>query len=399
MLKVRSLNILKKSIDKDVNIGLSKSLQLDNTYILNSKQSSCSSLALKFKGYIFENDIIKCASKQAFTIDIDKVKSDTQLNNEIEKVEKCDSKLDSLFKRNFISCQNISNILSCSSNFFGDTFCHMLDHMTTIKCSYRKWEKEELSISKSNINPTKDFITAVENALKSKNKEVQLRMISREYGGFYARRLVFGGAIIKETSNDATIIRVRVIGGIKEYISGSSLKYWINSLDNRSTWDIIEYDKIYSIFDLLDDSLQQKVFDILGHRILKAGFNDIPSTLDFSKNAEHVHSLSPQLMGLDKIAKISNCYIFASFIDKSDRETFSLRICYKNEHVPLIIVHPKKPLHKKCKNSPIKVGWIIVGQPINFDFDQTKYPVVLKRINNQYKIESSKHEEPYSAGK
>ncbi|RIB28703.1 hypothetical protein C2G38_1397462 [Gigaspora rosea] len=98
-------------------------------------------------------------------------------------------------------------------------------------------------------------------------------------------------------------------------------------------------------------------------------------------------------MGLDKIAKISNCYIFASFIDKSDRETFSLRICYKNEHVPLIIVHPKKPLHKKCKNSPIKVGWIIVGQPINFDFDQTKYPVVLKRINNQYKIESSKHEE------
>ncbi|CAG8787471.1 21428_t:CDS:1, partial [Gigaspora rosea] len=47
------------------------------------------------------------------------------------------------------------------------------------------------------------------------------------------------------------------IGRIKEYISGSSLKLWINFNDNCSTWDIIEYDKLYSIFDLLDDSLQK----------------------------------------------------------------------------------------------------------------------------------------------
>ncbi|KAF0553683.1 hypothetical protein F8M41_020071 [Gigaspora margarita] len=142
----------------------------------------------------------------------------------------------------------------------------MPDHMTTIKCSYRKWEKE--------------------NTLKSKNKEAQLRRISREYGGFYARRLVLGGAIIKETSNDATI----------------------NYDDNTNSKVRVR---------VIDDSLQHKDFDILGHRSLKADFNDIPSTWVFSKNAEHVHSLSPQLMGIDKIAKISNCYIFASFIDRS----------------------------------------------------------------------------------
>ncbi|CAG8486167.1 23669_t:CDS:10 [Cetraspora pellucida] len=380
---------------------------LDNTYIsLNNKlQSSCLDLTLKFGGYIFDNNIvIKKASKQAFTIDVDKVESKTEINNEIENVEKCDSKLEALLKRNFISCKNISNLFPCLSVFLGAASCKTLDYITTVECSYRKWEKEELKISKSNINPTNNFIMQVENALESDDKEAQLRRVSNEFGNFYARRLVFGGAMIEEIIDidDSQNYEIRVIGGNKEYTNiNSSLKPWVMSLNNRDTWDIIEYDEIYSIFDILDYSLQQTILDVLGHRILKAGINDIPINWDFSNNAPYVHSLAPQFTGLDKITKITNCYIFASILDKKDRDIFSLRIGYIDEHTPLFIVHLKKPSYiKKYKNYPIKYGWIIVGQPTNFDFDRIKYPVVLKsgelptsNVDKLCKIEFSKYRE------
>ncbi|CAG8751532.1 2029_t:CDS:2, partial [Cetraspora pellucida] len=385
--KTQNQHILRKYVnDDDASIDLSELSKLTTSIdcILNSKQSSCFNLTTKFKGYLFDNNYIKSAFKQAFTIHIDKIESKIQINNIIEKVEKCDNKLEALFKRNLMSCKNISNILPCLSVFLGVPLHNshrIFNHIATTKCSYRIWEKEELIISKQSINPTNDFIAEVKRALKCENKETQLRRVAEKYGTFYARRLVFGGAVIKETFSEGFINtndnQVRIIGGIKEN-NGFSLKSWIRSLDNRDVWEIIEYDEIYSIFDLLDDNLQKEIFDALGHRILKAGINDIPSNWDFSKNVTYVHSLAMQFADLDKLIKINDCYIFASIIDKNDRDSFSLRIGYMNEHIPLIIVHLKKPLHKKYKNSQIRVGWVIVGQPINFDFDQTNYPVILE---------------------
>ncbi|CAG8701519.1 10364_t:CDS:2, partial [Cetraspora pellucida] len=410
MLKVQNRHVSRKGVNNDdACIDLpqfSEFTQLDNTYILlnNQLQPSCLDLTLKFGGYIFDNNVvIKKASKQAFTIDVDKVESKTEINNEIENVEKCDSKLEALLKRNFISCKNISNLFPCLSVFLGATSCKTLNYITTVECSYRKWEKEELKISKSNIDPTNNFIMEVEHALESDDKEAQLRRVSNEYGNFYARRLVFGGAMIEEIIDidDSQNYEIRVIGGNEEYINiNSSLKPWVMSLNNRNTWDIIEYDEIYSIFDILDCSLQQNILDVLGHRILKAGINDIPINWDFSNNAPYVHSLAPQFTGLDKITKITNCYIFASILDKKDRDVFSLRIGYIDEHTPLFIIHLKKPSYKKYKNYPIKYGWIIVGQPTNFDFDRIKYPVVLKsgelptsKVDKLCKIEFSKYRE------
>ncbi|RIB28698.1 hypothetical protein C2G38_1397368 [Gigaspora rosea] len=116
MFKVQNRQVLRKSINDDnASTNLYEFQQstdefqqlIDNTYILNSKQSSCFDLTSKFEGYIFDNNVIKRASKRAFTFDIDKVESKTQLNNEITKVEKCNNKLDALFKRNLIPCKNI----------------------------------------------------------------------------------------------------------------------------------------------------------------------------------------------------------------------------------------------------------------------------------------------------
>ncbi|CAG8748599.1 14176_t:CDS:2, partial [Racocetra fulgida] len=172
---------------------------------------------------------------------------------------KCDSELEALFKRNFISCKKISNLFPSLSVFLGATSRQTLNDVTTIECSYRKFEREELKISKSNLTPTNNFIMEVENALESDDKETQLRKLLNEFGNFYACRLVFGGAMIEEIRD----YEVRIIGGNKEYVNGSSSKLWVNSLNNRDTWDIIEYDETYSIFDILDYSLQQKILNVL----------------------------------------------------------------------------------------------------------------------------------------
>ncbi|CAG8450551.1 2091_t:CDS:2 [Scutellospora calospora] len=426
MLKVEKYHSLSKdgeqiSSDDEVNRELSKVSQLvdniDKEYILNNKQSCCFDLTRKFEGYTFVKDYIEKASKKAFTIDVDKVELKTQINNVIENIEKCNRMFDILCKRNFISYENISSILPWLSIFYGkeqNTSGQMLEHLTnTTEFSYKKWEKSELIISKQSIRPTNSFITDVKNALKgtdNKSKVTKLREVTKKYGNFYARRLVFGGAIIRENTNIETVetlaniinsnqnSKVRIIGGIKKEYNNDSIKSWVNSLDNYTTWDIIEYDEIYSIFDLLDDNLQKEILDALGHRILKADVKDIPLNWDFSKKSTYVHSLTTHFAELDKITNIYNCHIFASFINKKDRDFFSLRIDYMNKNIPLIIVHPKRPLHKKCKKYPIKIGWVIVGQLNNFDFDQTKYPVVLKKsseysilkVDKHYKIEFPK---------
>ncbi|CAG8450589.1 2093_t:CDS:1, partial [Scutellospora calospora] len=100
-----------------------------------------------------------------------------------------------------------------------------------------------------------------------------------------------------------------------------------------------------------------------------------------------------------KITNINNCHIFTSIMGKKDKEKFSIRVEYNDEFTPLIVVHQiknKTSQHNKHKKSPISIGWIIVGQPNNFDFDQSEYPIVLKskkysvssKIDKHYKVEN-----------
>ncbi|CAG8855170.1 8612_t:CDS:2, partial [Gigaspora margarita] len=142
---------------------------------------------------------------------------------------------------------------------------------------------------------------------------------------------------------------------------------WMESLKNSQSWEIIEYDDIHSIFDLLDNDLRKKALKALGQRILKAKVE----TLTFE-----LHSKKPYIYPLHDKLDISNLdeyQIFASL---------------------LIVIHhvmSKKKRKQNTKEFSIQLGLVVIGYPSQFDFfpeyqikfESNKYTVDVGK-NNQY---------------
>ncbi|KAF0553676.1 kinase-like protein [Gigaspora margarita] len=366
------------------------------------------------QGFIFKDDLIENAAKSAFKINKDKIKSEIfkinensnlseRFNYEEEK-QVCECKFDILCSRNLVSCKG-SIILPWLSIFLGkskESSKQTLKNQTTTDIFITKFKRAEIFISKEYVILTEEFKKKIENTLDSLKSYYEiiddLREITKNYGCFYARHIVFGGAIIKEeNAKYLTNSYLSFIGG-GNLGDKPSLTTFMESLEDFKKWKIIEYSDIYPIFDLLDDALRKKVLDVLGYRILKADIKEIPFG-HFSKKISYIYSLSPQLGELSKITNIKDCHIFASIMNQEDG-VFSVRVEYIDENIPVIVVH--NITYKSIRyEHPIKIGWIIVGQPNNFDFDftQAKYPIVLKskkysvtsKVGKHYKVEIPKH--------
>ncbi|CAG8524408.1 15885_t:CDS:2, partial [Cetraspora pellucida] len=301
--------------------------------------------------------------------------------------------------------------------------------------------KAELVIQSSWISPTENYKRAVEEAVKdtstTHDKIQKLREVSEQYGHFYARRLVIGGAIIEDikhtkylsessiskstgaqfnvgpslqnnnlharigadfahenenktnSSNSKIKRNVRVIGGedIYDAQNGSTtLEPWKKSLKKPNTWKIIGYKEIHPLFELLDQEIQKEVLKALGPRILKSGIETTKFNSDPREFKPHIYSLSSQI---DEIKNIDKCQIFASIVSKDDDNVFSLHIDYvdRNPMLPVIVVHHiqwdqsklKKMIRKKNKNyCESTLCWIIVGLPTSFDFKLLCHPLAFR---------------------
>ncbi|CAG8596006.1 9558_t:CDS:2 [Gigaspora margarita] len=354
---------------------------IDEDYYLHTKQiarnyNGRGQLNKKINGYKFKNGHVKIANKIAFNVNITKIELNF-IDHTSEEVGKCELEFDVLCKKNCISLKDISCVRPWLSIFLGvslEDSRKKLESNVTTQYSCKKWGKVELSIQKSNFSLTDSFKNDVIEALKknnNKDKVAELIKITEDYGSFYSRRLVLGGAIFKEKNKEPIII-----GGDSESYKNDSLKSWVKSLNDNKSWDIIEFDQINSIFDLLEDNLKQEILNALGYRILKAGTKEIPSN---QANSNYVHSLAVQFAELDKVTNICNCYIFATILSKEDTNNdFSLQVEYINNYAPILKI--QRFNLKECQEYP-KIGWIVVGKPINFDFDKTEFPI---NINSNF---------------
>ncbi|RIB30195.1 hypothetical protein C2G38_506020 [Gigaspora rosea] len=239
------------------------------------------------RGFIIENGKVGKAKHQAFRINQNEIGlEEKQILEGINggmKIgqEECKNKFERLCKRNFIASGQFSTISPWRSLFLGVSIQDLFKFLTEIpieKYSYRVKRKAELIIPKSSITLTEKFINEVETALAEETtseKIHKLRQLSKKYGHFYARHIVFGGAIIEKLINAETSIneedRFHIIGGDSTYyddVKINKINPWFDSLEDFLTWEIIEYDKVCSIFDLLDGELREKVLITLGQRIL-----------------------------------------------------------------------------------------------------------------------------------
>ncbi|CAG8536416.1 13999_t:CDS:2, partial [Acaulospora colombiana] len=151
-------------------------------------------------------------------------------------------------------------------------------YQKTTKYSVEKFERAEIKIS--NVKLSESFVEDVKKALEKSSREDKirkLREVSKNYGHFYAKRIVFGGAIIKSITDKKTSknrsngykLSIRALKPIP-ILKRLAEKYdkdpviWSKSLENPNTWAIIGYDEITSIYDLLDEDLKNKVLEVFG---------------------------------------------------------------------------------------------------------------------------------------
>ncbi|CAG8726989.1 13180_t:CDS:2, partial [Racocetra fulgida] len=146
-------------------------------------------------------------------------------------------------------------------------------------------------------------------------------------------------------------------------------KNWRNSVNDSKHWQIISYN-IRPIFDLLDDEIKNKVLEAFGKQILKARITIRKTELQPSSSCPIViDDLNKEIN--DVTSSPHQCQIFASIINQDNR-VYSLRVEYLDENTPVFVIHYIGGRTNSRKKNPykIEIGWIIIGYPENFIFEQ-----------------------------
>ncbi|CAG8457121.1 15937_t:CDS:2, partial [Dentiscutata heterogama] len=382
-----------------------------NNFLYIKEKAEFDKLRLKNeKGFKFDiNGSIESASDKAFKIDINKIEfSDPGFVRE-EKEHKCNHAPNANCKRNLIIDEKFSVALEWVCNSLKLSWKNS-KHSNIHLCEWRP--KKEIIIS--DISATNEFIRDVKAALNNNEDIIKhLSYVSEKYGHFYAHHLVLGGARVKNKSHvvnsgeyglklssmfrfgfgtNANVENAQsfhgdnytsIIGGNKAKYFQDGMKSWDESLKDASTWKIIGYDKIYSLFDLLNEDLQKEVLNAFRP---STGTEDIPFKLKNSMNAispPYIHNLSPHIK---EIGNVNNYQVFASIMSKSNKNLFSAHIDYvnKDKNTPVIVVHNIKRENSNSTICLVKLGWIIVGPLTNFDFN-IQFPLVFKSMKQSVK--------------
>ncbi|KAF0530831.1 hsp70 family protein [Gigaspora margarita] len=369
-----------------------------------------------------ENKFIEKVHRKAFEFTSDDIKVELKRFDEGDTIS-CRHELDVLRNKNRILDGKIKVGLPWLSIFLGITHDTDKQKSKSIEVfseySVETWKEAEITFSKSCVKPTNELIKDVTDALSKNttNEKIQaLLKVTKEYSSFYACRLIFGKASIKEkeqiknlnesSKSTNTGAQFEIKSNVHVIEAGVGLNFAngttnksrsldsysysrnknIGDRDDYTKWEIIGYDEIHLIFDLLDDELQRKILDVLGHRILSAG--SIPIKYNF-KNSRPL--ICPLETTRTDVVDASSCHIFVSIENQNVKKVFSLHVDYVDEHTPEVVVSRigrKKNIISRAiqgikgiKNYSFKLNWIIVGQPKDFDFDMTDYPVILRSYN------------------
>ncbi|CAG8838718.1 30766_t:CDS:2, partial [Gigaspora margarita] len=202
-------------VAEDSNYVKSNQFQMgSNYYFLNKDKTQ---VAIEYEaekdlsdyGFVLKEDIVTKAQAQAFyTLSRNQWKVDNMFEEKFE----CKHKLDTLCKRSLITYNNISATIPCITISLRASLENRNEMFTSYETSkqysHTKVEKAVITIEDKNIHLTNKFKIEVEAALNSdcSNETTRKKLfeVSERYGHFYARCIVFGGAIIEEVSNNAS---------------------------------------------------------------------------------------------------------------------------------------------------------------------------------------------------
>ncbi|EXX58825.1 hypothetical protein GLOIN_2v936225 [Rhizophagus irregularis DAOM 181602=DAOM 197198] len=277
--------------------------------------------------------------------------------------------------------------------------------------------KISLKIERNYFKPTEEFIDEVENAIKIKDHEEKLKKfkdIAEKFGQFISSEVLIGGkayfleeeksvkfseeknkigsTTVEDMSSKNKLIKL--IGGERDNLDNFNERAWVKSLDDFVNWGCIEYKNLVSIFQLLPYELYKRIF----RKNNSEGLKGLAKRILYSDQIAYIYS--PNSLNKRKTFELTNiptymlendaeCNIFATVIDTDDSKNdfFSCQILLLPNRRPQLMIHCIQKYTRNTKYN-LKVGLVVVGYDINFNFINSDSVIRFEVIEN--KIEASK---------
>ncbi|GBB86951.1 hypothetical protein RclHR1_01340018 [Rhizophagus clarus] len=374
-------------------------------------------------GCIMSYDGIKRANKQAFIMKDCELTTDIGAKGYKKDQLEFNSKVDWMKKTNLfvniddINVDNFANYgLSVGISYLKDE--NFIEEITSVY-KYIELKKALLNFHKY-LEPTEEFIKAVNDVILSENPREEFKEIIQEYGQFIPTKVIFGGRVYFEDvkkssentmdkSNEASINvrtggkhneskkfskfysfnRTKFLGGKCFYdkdFDENAEKDWKESLNDRQNWECIEFQNSFSIFRFLSDELCKKLFTAIGKKIIYTSNEDCDYYLHEPGVYRHLEldKIPPHISRILQ-KKDADCDIFATVINTEDSQNvfFNCQIFNSSESKgkPSIIIHGIQKKFHRCKYK-LKVGWMVIGYDTEFSFIHSDASVQL--IKNEY---------------
>ncbi|RIA86849.1 hypothetical protein C1645_828628, partial [Glomus cerebriforme] len=127
-------------------------------------------------------------------------------------------------------------------------------------------------------------------------------------------------------------------------------------------------DQILSLVEkqILHTNIEDCVYHLFGHASSKVFNLNIPENiLELLQN------------------KDADCSIFATVIDKKEKDIFNCQIIWPPNEDPRLLIHcvQKKFKKRECK---LKIKWMVIGYDLNFNFNYSDFNVKLKVLKNVF---------------
>jgi hypothetical protein len=346
------------------------------------------------------------ANKKAFTI-MEDCKMTEIVDGCKHSTIEIDLEKDQIMKNEFLLAAD-TNILRTT---FGSSKIEKSNCETNLSCTVSEYSKVSL---KFRLQPDQEFIKEVKDAIESKDPR-NFKKITEEFGQFIPTEIILGGrAYFKSTNTSkncseensskfdinaggqASKVRIesttenlsrninnskhecfKLIGGQQLSINNFEEKDWVESLRDFRNWSCIKFKDSISIFQPLSENLRKQILLSVGKKILYTNTEDYTYYLfEYAKPKVFLLNIPENILKVIQ-NKDNDCNIFATVMDKKEKDNFNCQVIWTQYEDPRLVIHciQKKIKKRECK---LRISWMIIGFDLNFDFSHSEFNIQLK---------------------
>jgi len=368
-----------------------------------------------FQGLIINSYKVESSKKIAINLtevpqvnNSDKVNSDNyyfEVKNPTTKLEEI------LISYNIFSVKNIKSFPFIKIDGFNDK-----DHKNYFIHLVVKCEQYEILVNKDCIEPSEDFINAIEKSLNDMRPFNALQDVFNEYGHLFPLRIILGKSLknILTTTHFETFekinLKLPILESLEPYLNKLKISHFItqkgnviekNDLPNwientNNDLEIIEYDEMISLCDLLEPEQKRKIDIVLNNhqdslKIIMTGITDLKDLDDNNMEYHKRINIEPSLEN-------ENYEVFGSIVTRNNVKIKDYFIKFGFYDVNGFSAIIKKTLKKSGFNiKDCSILWMIVGNPLKLSvFSPNNREIQVDRIeasrvdkSNYYCIKTS----------